>query len=46
MLCDIHARVPSIQAIWLAKELEQFHLFFLEGLVAPGDAGYFPMLRA
>src|SRR3712207_7446309 len=30
----------------LAKELEQYRLFFYEDPFAPEDVGYFPMLRA
>lgn len=45
LLHDIHERLPPIQAIALAKELEQFRLFFLEDPFAPEDSGYFPLLR-
>ena len=45
LLHDIHERLPPIQAIALAKELEQFRLFFLEDPFAPEDNGYFPLLR-
>jgi mannonate dehydratase len=45
LLHDIHERVPPIQAIQLAKELEQYRLFFLEDPFAPEDNGYFRMLR-
>ncbi len=45
LLHDVHERLPPIQAIGLAKELEQFHLFFLEDPFAPEDNGYFPLLR-
>jgi mannonate dehydratase len=45
LLHDIHERVPPIQAIGLAKELEQFRLFFLEDPFAPEDIDYFPLLR-
>ena len=45
LLHDIHERVPPIQAIGLAKELERFGLFFLEDPFAPEDSGYFPLLR-
>src|SRR6185437_10306328 len=30
LLHDIHERIPPIQAIGLAKDLEPYHLFFLE----------------
>lgn len=45
LLHDVHERVPPISAIGLAKELEQFRLFFLEDPFAPEDNGYFPLLR-
>ena len=45
LLHDIHERVPPIMAIQLAKELEQYKLFFLEDPFAPEDNGYFPLLR-
>ncbi len=45
LLHDIHERVPPIMAIGLAKELERYHLFFLEDPFAPEDNGYFPLLR-
>jgi mannonate dehydratase len=46
LLHDIHERIPPIQAINLAKQLERFNLFFLEDPFAPEDIGYFPQLRA
>jgi mannonate dehydratase len=45
LLHDVHERVPPIQAIGLAKELEQYHLFFLEDLFAPEDNDYFRIVR-
>ena len=45
LLHDIHERVPPIQAIGLAKELEQYRLFFLEDPFAPEDNEYFRLLR-
>ncbi|CAN5592242.1 D-galactonate dehydratase family protein [soil metagenome] len=45
LLHDIHERIPPIQAIRLAKELEQYRLFFLEDPFSPEDNGYFRMLR-
>ena len=44
-LHDVHERIPPIQAIQLAKDLERFHLFFYEDPLAPEDIGYFKMLR-
>src|SRR5213078_2983667 len=45
LLHDIHERLPPIQAIGLAKELEQYRLFFLEDPFAPEDSDYFRLLR-
>jgi len=45
LLHDMHERLPPIDAIGLAKELEPFHLFFLEDPFAPEDVGYFKILR-
>src|SRR4051794_9033253 len=45
LLHDIHERVPPMLAIRMAKELEQFNLFFLEDPFSPEDIGYFPLLR-
>lgn len=45
LLHDVHERLPPIDAIGLAKELEPYRLFFLEDPFAPEDAGYFQHLR-
>jgi len=45
LLHDIHERVTPMQAIGLARDLDQFKLFFLEDPFAPEDNGYFPLLR-
>jgi len=45
LLHDIHERIPPIQAIALAKELEKYHLFFLEDPFSPEDIDYFRVLR-
>jgi len=45
LLHDVHERVPPILAIQLAKDLEPFHLFFLEDVFAPEDQEYFRILR-
>lgn len=45
LLHDIHERIPPIVAINLAKELEQYKLFFLEDPFAPEDNDYFRLLR-
>ena len=45
LLHDVHERVPPIQAIQLARDLEPFKLFFLEDVFAPEDVEYFRILR-
>jgi len=45
LLHDIHERIPPIQAIGLAKELEKYNLFFLEDPFAPEDIEYFRLMR-
>jgi mannonate dehydratase len=45
LLHDMHERLPPIDAIGLAKELEPYRLFFLEDPLAPEDVGYFKILR-
>lgn len=45
LLHDVHERIPPILAVDLAKELEQYKLFFLEDPLAPEDLSYFRMIR-
>jgi mannonate dehydratase len=45
LLHDVHERVPPVLAIQLAKDLEPYHLFFLEDPFSPEDVGYFSQLR-
>jgi mannonate dehydratase len=45
LLHDMHERVPPILAIQLAKDLEPYHLFFLEDPLSPEDVGYFTTMR-
>jgi mannonate dehydratase len=45
LLHDVHERVPPILAMQLAKDLEQFHPFFLEDPFSPEDVAYFAHLR-
>jgi mannonate dehydratase len=45
LLHDVHERLPPIDAIGLAKELERYRLYFLEDPFAPEDIGYFQHLR-
>jgi mannonate dehydratase len=45
LLHDMHERVPPVLAIRLARELEPYHLFYLEDPLSPEDVGYFAPLR-
>lgn len=45
LIHDVHERIPPIQALGLAKDLEPYHLFFLEDPLAPEDNGYFRIMR-
>ena len=45
LLHDIHERVSPMQAIQLARDLDQYKLFFLEDPFAPEDNGWFKLLR-
>jgi mannonate dehydratase len=46
LLHDVHERLPPIDAVKLAKDLEPYHLFFLEDLLAPEDVDWFQTVRA
>ena len=46
LLHDVHERVPPIMAVQLAKDLEPYHLFFLEDVFAPEDQDYLRLLRS
>jgi mannonate dehydratase len=45
LLHDVHERVTPNQAINLCKELEKYHLFFLEDPLSPEDKDHFRQLR-
>ncbi|HZT82134.1 MAG TPA: enolase C-terminal domain-like protein [Gemmataceae bacterium] len=45
LLHDSHERLPPILAMQLARDLEPYHLFFLEDPFSPEDVGYFEKLR-
>jgi len=45
LLHDIHERLAPIDAVWLAKALEPYRLFFLEDLLAPEDIEWFRNIR-
>ena len=46
LLHDVHERVEPIDAVWLAKALEPYRLFFLEDVVAPENLDWLRNLRA
>jgi mannonate dehydratase len=46
LLYDVHERLAPIDAVWLAKALEPYRLFFLEDALAPEDAEWFAAIRS
>jgi len=46
LLHDVHERLAPIDAVYLAKALEPYRLFFLEDLLAPEDIDWFRQIRA
>ena len=45
LLYDVHERLAPIDAVWFAKALEQYQLFFLEDVLAPEDLEWFVTIR-
>ena len=45
LLHDVHERLEPIDAVNLAKQLEQFNLFYLEDLLAPEQVDWFRHIR-
>lgn len=45
LLHDIHERLAPIDAVWLARALERYRLFFLEDILAPEDLEWFANIR-
>ncbi len=45
LLHDTHERITPTQAIQLAKDLEQFRMFFLEDPLSPEDIAYYKHIR-
>ena len=45
LIHDVHERIPPINGVGLAKDLEKFKLFFLEDLFSPEDNEYFRIVR-
>jgi mannonate dehydratase len=46
LLHDVHERLAPIDAVWLAKALEPYRLFFLEDILAPEDLEWFAHIRS
>ena len=46
LLHDTHERIPPVDAVRLAKELEPFKLFFLEDILSPEQGEWFRMVRS
>jgi mannonate dehydratase len=45
LLHDVHERLAPVDAVWLAKALEQYRLFFLEDVLAPEDLDWLANIR-
>jgi mannonate dehydratase len=45
LLHDVHERISPNQAINLCKELEKYHLFFLEDPLSPEEKDHFRLIR-
>ena len=45
LIHDVHERIPAVDAIRLAKELEPMKLYFLEDLFAPDQAEYYRRVK-
>lgn len=45
LLHDTHERLPAIQSIALAKELEKYRLFFYEDTLSPEQSEWYRMIR-
>jgi len=45
LLHDTHERITPTQALQLAKDMEQFKMFFLEDPLSPEDIAYFKLIR-
>jgi len=44
-LHDVHERLDLADAIRMAKQMEEFHLFFLEDLLSPEQITFFKVIR-
>ena len=45
LLHDVHERLSPIDAVWLARQLEQYRPFFLEDALSPEDGFWFKKIR-
>jgi mannonate dehydratase len=45
LLHDTHERLTPNEAVQFCKEVEKFHLFFVEDPLSPEDLGYFQQIR-
>ena len=45
LLHDCHERMPAIEAVRLAKELQPYRLFFLEDVLSPEQGEWLSMIR-
>ena len=45
LLHDVHERISPSQALGLCKELERYHLFFLEDPLPPEEKDHFRLIR-
>jgi mannonate dehydratase len=45
LLHDVHERITPSQAVSLCKELEKYHLFFLEDPLPPEEKDHFRLIR-
>ncbi|MFP4580100.1 MAG: enolase C-terminal domain-like protein [Candidatus Sumerlaeia bacterium] len=43
---DVHERLAPVDAIWLARALEPYRLYFLEDILAPEDGEWFRQVRS